>query len=170
MNRWVLAVVAASAVVLALLLIRGPDTGERPAAPLPPALTAPASPEPAPTRRPPALQGREDLTATPGSVPDQLADPNVSPEVKAAAAVSSQWGVVARRLSYTPGSPATWKPLGTEALELGKQIRAFRTNPDDMDWAALETEQRGLIPRIRAAEPDDILVAALDEIEAQLAD
>jgi hypothetical protein len=162
--------VALIAVVLAFLLVRAPSTGTRPEIPPPP----PPAP-PAEIRRPPretpsaAGDGLEQLPVVPGTVPAQLGDPTTPPDVRAAAGVSSDWGKVARRLTFGPDPLPEWTALAPETNALVERIRAFRADPASSTWTELVAQQTALIPRIRQASPDARITEALDAIEATLA-
>ncbi len=113
--------------------------------------------------------GAADRVPVPGSIPAQLADPNTPPEVRAAASVSAGWSTVARRLRYGQDPGPEWGAVEEEANQLAAKIKVFRADPASATWADLVAEQRALIPRIRAVDPDEAMIRALDAIEGQLA-
>jgi hypothetical protein len=169
MKRWwtVVAAVTATGLVLAWFGWSWSTAQPKPTGrPHPPRADYPLE---APQRPSAAVAAGADPNHKPvaGSVPAQLADPNTPPDVRAAASVSSHWKLIARRVRFSDPPPA-WAALDVEVNTLSEKILVFRQDQTEMDWATLVAEQQALVPRVRAADPDPDMSAALDAIEAAL--
>jgi hypothetical protein len=178
-KRWWPVLLAVPAVALAVFVmrptqepsesVREPAEVRRPRAP---ATGEPRDVPPGAVKGPPGAGaiGGEGWTPAPGSVPAQLADPSLPPEVRAAAAVSGEWGRLARWVRYSPGDATEeWVALDDEVNDLSSKLRIYRADPASGSWPALVAEQRALLPRLRALGPNDDQAAAIAAIEQQLA-
>jgi hypothetical protein len=165
-QRWAIGgAVAAVAAVAAAAVLSGVGVG---GASKPPAARAPAADAP-PAVTLPGLELADERPPAPGSIPAQLADPSTPPDVRAAAAVSAQWSLLARRLRHSAEAPPEWRQLEQETTAVSDAIKALRAAPTPGSWDALVVRQRALIPQLRGAGMDDGMSAALDAIEASLA-